>query len=270
MNNNLTTIFFTSCIKSTKYNSLFINIKRRFLSFSLLMLFTPACFALSTSFNNLFQVQPDYTEVLLQNNIFDRDTHDGIGVDVSISDYLNAKGEYEIPIGSLWTWQFLRVENEEGLPVNQILTELNVTYEGQVGDCPFQWSTGDCEAIIAWKYWWRYPCASEGKYRLIVFFNGEEIGKDDFSPSRFTPEIDNVWINHDSIQPELKAYNIDGESTEIYVQVVGISGPEKQCRQSIPDAIVKLTNIIKPNTGGHEHFSDENELGTGEYIPFSS
>lgn len=267
---NHPTIFFASCIKSTKCNSLCMVVKRKFISITLLMLVTPVCFALSTSFNNLFQVQPDYTSTSLQNGIFDRDIHDGIGVDVSISDYHNTKGEYEIPVGSVWTWQFLRIENEKGLPVNQLLTEFSDTYEGQVGDCPFQWSTGDCKAIIGWKYWWRYPCATEGKYRLRVLFNGEQIGEGDFSPSRFTPEIDNVWINEPAIQPEFKAYNIDGESTEIYVQVVGVAGPDKQCRQSLPDAIVKLTNTITPNTGGHEHFSDENELGTGEYIPFSS
>lgn len=251
--------------------------KHRLIYVALLMLFTPACFAVTTSFNNIFQVHPDFTKVSLQNSIFERDTYNGIGVDVTLSDLISSSGRYNVPVGSTWTWQLYRVENEQGALVNQLITELNSTYQGEVGDCLYQWSTGYCGPVSGWKYWWRYSCASEGKYRFKVLFNGSSIGEDDFLPSRFTPEFDYVYVDS-TIQPKLTGDNfasknmptINEESAAIYTRVVGVAGHEKQCKQSLSDVIVKLTNTIKPGSGSHAHFTDVNELGTGQYVPLKS
>ena len=214
----------------------------------LLLLYTPLCVAVSTQFNSIFQIDPGSEKVLLQNNIFERDIYNGIGV-----------------------------QDESGMPLNQLLAEYAVSYQGEVGTCPHKWSNGKCEYITRWWVWWQFPCASEGRYRLKVLYNGSTIGEDDFSPTRFTPVIEDILVS-DSIQPKLlgdefaskEMPTIEAEGTYVFSIVMGEAGNQKQCRILLPDTTVKLTNTITPGSGGHAHFSNANELGTGVYSPLNA
>lgn len=139
------------------------------------------------------------------------------------------------------------------------------------------WSNGWCQESTSWTVWWTYPCASEGRYRIKVLFNGSLVGQDEFSPTRYTPVIYGVAAK-DSISPKLLGDNfaskymqtINPESTLVFVQVAGIAGNKQQCLTPLPDATVKISNTITPSSGGHDHFSSNNELGTGTYTPLGS
>jgi hypothetical protein len=75
-----------------------------------------------------------------------------------------------------------------------------------VGTCKTKWNNGWCQESTNWSVWWTYPCAGEGRYRIKVLFNGNFVGQDEFSPTRFKPVIKGV-LAPDLLQPELTGDN---------------------------------------------------------------
>jgi len=204
----------------------------------------------------------------LQNTLFNRDTYDGIGSRVWISGGYDEDFNYIVPVGSTWTWYLYRIEDEKGNAVNQLLSEYPITYQGEVGSCKTSWSNGWCTESTNWAVWWTYPCASEGRYRIKVLFNGNLVGEDEFSPSRYKPFI-YARGSKETIRPKVTKNDTNAETTDVQILIRGVAGKEQQCTAPIYDATVRFTNTIVEeveSADGHAHFTSNNEIGTGEYI----
>lgn len=249
-------------------------IKSNAISLALLLLFyVPTCLAVTTQFDHLFQSDTVSNRVLLQNNLFERDTYSNIGVQLTLSDVYDVDENYIIPVGSTWTWQLYRTEDETGAAVNQLLSDYSISYQGEVDGCTDYWSNGKCGTRTKWWLWWGFPCAGEGRYKIKVLFNGGDIGESDFIPTRYTPVIHDVQFTNESIRPKLPGDNfaskymstIEADGTYVVTLVKGVAGNQKQCLISLPNTTVKLSNTITPGSGGHAHFSSNNELATGSY-----
>lgn len=241
----------------------------------LVLLYSSTCLGVTTQYNKLTQRLGSGSLVAVKNEIFNRDSYDTFGSGVSFSNTIDLQGKYSIPIGSKWTWQIYQFADEQDNPVNKLFSASSITYQGAVGGCPNLWSTGECKKAAGWALYWPAPCLAEGRYRLKVLFNGSVVGQDEFYPTQFTPIV--TIEAPDSARPFLKGDtiaiknmpDISGETFLVKVNVQGKVKSNDQCRAPLPNRIVRLTNTIKAETAGHQHFSSNNEIGTGRYTPFT-
>jgi len=101
-----------------------------------------------------------------------------------------------------------------------------------------------------------------------VLFNGSFVGQDEFSPTRYKPVVTAVYSKK-SIVPQNTGFTASAAETDIIVDLHGVAGIEGQCKAQLPDAIVKLSNTIVPDSGSHNHFTMDTEIGAGAYLPQS-
>jgi len=247
-----------------------------FICFLLLIFFySSSSFALSSRYNNLYQRLGGGLLQPVKNQIFERDTYDTFGAGFSILGRYDLDGNYSIPVGATWTWQVYQIADRQGNAVNSLLTEAFVRYEGKVGSCETLWSTGQCIESAGWTLNVNAPCLKEGLYNLKILYNGTVIGENDFYPTPFKSVV--TFNAPDSTTPILKGDNfaskfmptIDGETFLVYAKVEGKVG-SSQCITRLSNATVRLTNTIKTGSAGHEHFSSNNEPGTGSYIALTN
>lgn len=252
-----------------KINSVFI------CSLLLIFFYTSSSFALSSRYNNLYQRLGSGFLQPVKNQVFERDIYDTFGAGFSILGRYDLDGNYSVPVGATWIWQVYQIADRQGNSVNNLLTESFVRYEGEVGGCTSLWSTGQCIEAAGWTLNVNAPCLKEGLYNLKILYNGTAIGENDFYPTPFKPVV--TFSAPDSTTPILKGDNfaskymptIDGETFLVYAKVEGKVG-SSQCLTRLPNATVRLTNTIKTGSAGHEHFSSNNEPGTGSYIALTN
>lgn len=110
---------------------------------------------------------------------------------------------------------------------------------------------------------------------MELYHNGALVGSRLFKPTRFSPAI--VGLTHQAaITPELPMDNFtarygyslareEGGKTDLHVRITDNLG----CQKPLKDVQVQVKNTILPGTGGHSHFTDPDERGTGSYTALS-
>ncbi len=94
----------------------------------------------------------------------------------------------------------------------------------------------------------------------------------EFIPTSFLPAISEIQVSPEKIQPELPGDpfleqegfpNPPVEPESAVVQVVVTD--DRDCGRRLGGVEVELENTVVPGSGGHAHFDDESEPGTGIY-----
>jgi hypothetical protein len=207
----------------------------------------------------------------LQNSIFDRDSHGRVFSRVEIHG-VTSELNY-IPAGSAFTWRYYQDEVDGDATPGGLLGEFSVRYLGPVGNCPAQWSDGSCGLLL--KVWSSISrCIPEGRYRVAALLDDQVLGERVFYPSRFRPVIESVNIDGVRVAPELPAMRghspLQPTPVNSSVRVGGTVGPEGACRTTdadwMPGTLVQISSRIEPGSGGHRHFTDDSEIGTGTFL----
>jgi hypothetical protein len=207
----------------------------------------------------------------LQNSIFDRDGHGRVFSRVEIHG-VTSELNY-IPAGSTFTWRYYQDEVDGEATPGGLLGEFSVRYLGPVGNCPAQWSDGSCGLLL--KVWSSISrCIPEGRYRVAALLDDKLLGERIFYPSRFRPVIQSVNIDGVRAAPGLPAMRghspLQPTPVVSRVRVGGIVGPEGACKTTdadwMPGTLVEISSRIEPGSGGHRHFRDDSEIGTGTFL----
>ncbi|MBN4080643.1 hypothetical protein JYT31_03160 [Beggiatoa alba] len=213
--------------------------------------------------------------VPLSGSSYDRQNYSLTGVSVYIVDALTST--YNVGIGESWTWRWVQTEDAEGSSVNQLMSSLILTYNGEVGDCENQWSN-DHDQIFCGTFnrWWSFKnsqCWPDGKYKIEVTHDGALVGRENFQPTLFVPDMEAMSVTPGSISPFIRT-SADGNAprsslpavlagtANIGIQVTDNLG----CGEPLEGITVKLENTIASGSASHKHFTDVSEPGTGEYI----
>jgi hypothetical protein len=231
-------------------------------------LYSISSLAATTQYRDIFQYNINEGLVALTNNSFERDYYDNINAGFRLLNAVNPDGEYNVPVGSTWTWQLYKKANEADQPVNNLIGEYTLVYQGAVGDCENMWSSGHCSKSSAWGLRWYLACIDEGRYSSKILHNGVNIGESEFIPTRFKP----TYVRHyskKSIAPQITGFSTSAEETNISVAFIGVAGIGGKCQVQLQDTVIKLSNTITPNSGSHNHFTMDTEIGTGSYLPLS-
>lgn len=216
------------------------------------------------------QFETDWEGYFIEEGIYERQEYPYVGVYMELGVW-----RYDNPDDGD-TWQL----SLNDVATGQRLASETLVYDGGTDCFVLFGQTSFCGIHVpddSNKYW-TYPfymafiseCLQTRDYNLNIEFLGDAMGGSpwEFRPTRFRPEINFVNYNS-SLQPELPGDTFGSvpitrqpaESTNISFLVLD----DLECNVPLEDVDVELTNTITSGTGGHEHFSDPNDPGTGKY-----
>jgi hypothetical protein len=104
-------------------------------------MYSVSSLAATTKYRDIFQYN-NGALYELTDKVFERDIFDNINAGFRLLNTIDLYGQYTVQVGSTWTWQLYKKTNEYDQPVNNLIREYTLTYQGEVGDCPNKWSTG--------------------------------------------------------------------------------------------------------------------------------
>lgn len=230
------------------------------------MFISNAAFAINTSIVSVTEANGGANHHTISYD-YHRDTYDSVWLTFQLSPvwiYDPALGRYIYAAtpGENWSWKWIEVTH------NITLSEGQISYVGGEAYC---WSSGTCGAVAAWGIGISARCFDETEHRVELYHNGALVGSRLFKPTRFSPKI--VGLTHQpAITPELPADNFtarygyplarqEGGKTDLYLRIMDNLG----CQKPLKDVQVQVKNTILPGSGGHSHFTDADERGTGSY-----
>lgn len=97
------------------------------------------------------------------------------------------------------------------------------------------------------------------EYKTVGFHDATELGTYTYKPTEYVPSVYAISYSRGILRPTLPGAT--AEKTDVRVLVSDNLG----CLIAVRDVKTTLTNTVTPQTGGHTHFTNPNEPGTGKY-----
>lgn len=206
---------------------------------------------------------------------FDRDQYVDQGAEVRFKPPLfDQRGNYLVTAGETWRWT-LRQLTETPTASPLTLAVFNAEYLGGEGHC---WSFGACGTFSGLTVTFPSTCLAEASYDIEISHNGQSIGRQVFSPTRFNPEIFRFTVGSTVLHPEIPSDGTYGnipaiqrapDSTVVTVRVTDDRG----CGVALDEVLVRVRSEIVRHDAEHSHLHTHfmaMERGTSRYSALSA
>lgn len=201
---------------------------------------------------------------LIQSNIYQRQDYEYVAAEIVMR-----IGPQNPPAhGERWGVRLFEVTT------NQLLEELFWVYDGFSG-CVYNFygnavSCGikdDPFYVQRFVTYWPVQCTprvnsttgQDYEYKTVGFHDAVDLATYTYKPTEYVPMVYATDYSKGILVPTLPGKS--AEKTDVRVVVSDNLG----CLAAVRDVKTTLTNTVAPQTGGHTHFTNPNEPGTGTY-----
>lgn len=200
----------------------------------------------------------------IQNNIYQRQDYYYVAAEIIMQ-----IGPQNLPAhGERWGARWFEVTT------NTLLDELYWVYDG-FSDCVYNSrgrvvscginTPGYVQRFVVYFNAQCYPrvnndTGQDYEYKTVGFHDAGDLTTYAYKPTEFVPMVYATGYSKGILLPTLPP-STSADKTDVRVVVSDNLG----CEQAVMNVKTTLTNTITPQTGGHTHFTNLNEPGTGTY-----